>query len=66
MVRVQGDIVELAVAFAVAIGAAVGGRPRDGGGAVADPDPALAAVQGEHAAETERRPSPRLSWKKSS
>ena len=49
MVCVQGDIVEVVVAFAVAIGDAVGVRGGRGG-AVADPDPALAAVQGEHAA----------------
>ena len=58
--RVQGDVVELVVVFAVAIGIAVGGHC---GGGVADPDPALAAVQGEHAAETERRSPPGLAWK---
>ena len=60
MVCVQGDIVEVVVAFAVAIGDAVGVRGGRGG-AVADPDPALAAVQGKHAPETERRSPPRLS-----
>ena len=63
MVRVQGDIVEVVVAFAVVIGPAVGGRLARGG-VVADPHSALPPVQGEHAAETERRSPPRLSWKK--
>ena len=58
--RVQGDVVELIVAFAVAIGIAIGGHR---GGGVADPNLALAAVQGEHAAETESRSPTGLAWR---